>query len=419
MRALVAIACATLLLATGCLQDTGTPSDPKRAVDDTYRVIAQGSQSAIHTRETAVAETAEDFAVLWARHTGNTSSERIPNVDFKTHRVLAFFAGESFTACHRVRVVNVSTDTAAEETTVTWTVEPPAEGTGCTKQIAQPFLFVAVRQQETDLRIESDLPVAPAKSRVLEAPLARETGRRYALYTDPASWQGAMERDQAAPDVDFGTEQVLVAYMGERGNGCYHVALGNVTAISEGVRVDVIYHGPGPEAFCTQAIVYPTLAVAIPAGSKVFVEEHFRNLSVEAATTPDRVPGATLLAQGEAQGIDDQRIRIITTEADWAALWEEAEMTQDRHTVDFSANRVLAIFMGADTACQAAAGLGAAHRAPSGKSGGDALYLDVLLWNAPPEIQCIRGSPHPAAFYEIPAGPETIVREITINGLPR
>lgn len=83
--------------------------------------------------------------------------------------------------------------------------------------------------------------------------------------------------DEEAPEVDFSSERVIAATMGERPNGCYGIRITEVglDAAAGQTRVNVTSKVPGPEEMCTQSLVHPYHFVAVADdGTEVVFEEH-------------------------------------------------------------------------------------------------------------------------------------------------
>ncbi|MFT5405221.1 MAG: hypothetical protein ACI9DF_004068 [Verrucomicrobiales bacterium] len=67
-----------------------------------------------------------------------------------------------------------------------------------------------------------------------------------------------------APDpVDFGEYTLIAVFSGAKPNGCYGVKIQDVLLENGVINVSYSERVPGPDEFCTQAIVYPSSAVSI------------------------------------------------------------------------------------------------------------------------------------------------------------
>lgn len=114
-----------------------------------------------------------------------------------------------------------------------------------------------------------------------EAYSGMENARRV-VVRDAAGWRalwgeivGARTPRPEAPAVDFGSEMVIVAAMGQRGSGGHSIAIDEVRADDGGLAVVVRETAPGRGCFVTQALTAPVTAVRVPAhdGPVRFIEQ--------------------------------------------------------------------------------------------------------------------------------------------------
>lgn len=72
----------------------------------------------------------------------------------------------------------------------------------------------------------------------------------------------------APPHVDFDHERVIVAAMGGRASGGYHIGVETVAEHAQETLVEVFTVSPGEGCVVTAAITAPAVAIAIPASPK-------------------------------------------------------------------------------------------------------------------------------------------------------
>jgi hypothetical protein len=100
------------------------------------------------------------------------------------------------------------------------------------------------------------------------------TERGEQVVRDPAAWSALWSRMTArqspspVPSVDFGSEMVLVAAMGQRSSGGYVVTIDRVDAGPGGLTVHVTHRAPGPRCGTTAALTEPVDVARIPATSQ-------------------------------------------------------------------------------------------------------------------------------------------------------
>lgn len=424
MRAVATLALVLggLLVLAGCLEALNPP--PKRPTtvqgteQDAFRTLERGAYSGITTPTSVVVTNETAYRELWARHTGDPQQQP-PAVNFGVDRVVAIFAGNQPDSCREARVINASTDPSTGETTVRWNLTAPAPETACASVVTQPYVVVALKHRDTTVKIVG--PTAPgndsssAQARRITPAFKEYMERRYARFTDARSFAAALQPGTSIPQVDFTREMVVAAFHGPAANLCYGVDLGTVTPRGNHTEIEVVYRGPTEDQACAEAYGWPTLALVIPKTDAISIRETYRNAAPAAPHTPQEVGPAKLLLTDEAKGIPERKVEIVDNNARWQALWAAAHPDTDgtAPNVDFTRHRVVASFLGANTTCVAATGIGAVHAPEPGQ-----LVLDILVWMAPPGIQCIRQASHGAAYSTIPIDGTVTTRDLYVNPLP-
>ena len=132
--------------------------------------------------------------------------------------------------------------------------------------------------------------------------------------------------------------------LGEKPNGCHAVTITAVTRDDETARDVVRYTEakPGPDAFCTQAIVSPYSFAA-------FERKHpvaFRGETSTVGEPPADEPSFRVLDQGSQSGFPDSTKRVLDDEAAWAQFWAMHAPRRERPAVDFSKERVAVVVLG-------------------------------------------------------------------------
>jgi hypothetical protein len=105
----------------------------------------------------------------------------------------------------------------------------------------------------------------------LGRPRAEHVFREAAAF---ATWWNATTCGRRkVPAVDFAKEMVLAVEDADASNGCHDVRVLRAEAGAEGLSVFVERRVPGPTELCTQQVVRPVSAVAVPRseGEVVFI----------------------------------------------------------------------------------------------------------------------------------------------------
>ena len=98
----------------------------------------------------------------------------------------------------------------------------------------------------------------------------------------PEAWEALWQQVQstlvpvpAAPSVDFQNFEVLAVFMGQRGNGGYHIRISEIKPQRAELCVTVVSTEPGPGCLTTMALTQPYQMVLVPrlSGPVVFVAE--------------------------------------------------------------------------------------------------------------------------------------------------
>jgi hypothetical protein len=108
-----------------------------------------------------------------------------------------------------------------------------------------------------------------------------------------------------------------------------------------------------------------------------------------------------VIAQGQHSGVHDNRTVIVTSLDQWVDLWDahaaNREPAPERPSVDFTFERVVAVFTGPKpTGCHGVSVHGISHE-------GRDVHLQVLH-HAPEDRACPRVVTHPYVMLVIPAG---------------
>ncbi len=90
----------------------------------------------------------------------------------------------------------------------------------------------------------------------------------YTVVFSPEEW-AALEEELPAnagslPEVDFGSEAAVVAYLGERPTGGYQVLVSRIAASTQETTIEIRRRSPGEHEMVTQAFTYPIDVVILP-----------------------------------------------------------------------------------------------------------------------------------------------------------
>lgn len=100
------------------------------------------------------------------------------------------------------------------------------------------------------------------------------TERGEQVVREGAAWSALWRRMTAGqspapvPPVDFGSEMVLVAAMGQRPSGGYVATIDRVESTPSGLTVHVTHEGPGPRCGTIAAVTAPVDVARIPRSEK-------------------------------------------------------------------------------------------------------------------------------------------------------
>lgn len=241
--------------------------------------------------------------------------------------------------------------------------------------------------------------------------------RESALETD-AEWRAFWREHDAeasAPAVDFSKERVAAVALGVRGNGCFGVRIVSAHTTGASTIVNVTERVPGPDDFCTQAIVTPFHFVAIPKrdGTTIAFAWSVGTFEVPEAEAPSNpsegdpaAPAWRPVAAGQHSAIEDARRVVLATEAEYAALWDAhgayAEPRPARPDVDFSKERVAAAFLGPKPNACWHADVDDVARA------GNAIVVSLVIVKPSPAQACADAITHPFVLVAIPQGGENV-----------
>jgi uncharacterized protein (DUF885 family) len=92
-------------------------------------------------------------------------------------------------------------------------------------------------------------------------------GRRLELVSTDADWQrvwNLVAKGTPAPEVNFRTRAVVVAYQGEKRTGGYSISIAGVRRVGTNLLIDAKEQVPGPNDITTDALTSPYVLVSIP-----------------------------------------------------------------------------------------------------------------------------------------------------------
>jgi hypothetical protein len=94
-----------------------------------------------------------------------------------------------------------------------------------------------------------------------------------------------------APGIDFSSELVVCAFMGERSTGGYSISIEQVWAYKGEIHVEVVKHSPPPDTAVVQVVTFPYVFVSMEKTAMDFTfdvtDEDGRNSSYQLPRSPD------------------------------------------------------------------------------------------------------------------------------------
>lgn len=265
-----------------------------------------------------------------------------------------------------------------------------------------------------------------------------EGGTRQVIDTQDdwsAFWDEHTSRQMPAParpGVDFSEQRVVAAVLEDKGNGCWSVAVTNVTQAAGGIQVEVTTYEPTPDHACPSVIVRPYHFVAIPAGPEpiTFLErtetapadgsagggggEPAAGGSASCLEGAEECPdtdGRSVedvetrdLDHGTHSGVAGPARRVILDADEWAAFWDEHASRQipppERPAVDFEqGERVVAVVLeDKPNGCWAV-------RVTNVTTEGEGALVEVTTYAPPPDAFCTDVVANPFHFVAIAAPP--------------
>ena len=117
----------------------GNPSNTSSAAAVvSFTEIAKGSQSAVERRVNYLITSSSQFGELWKMITATGTP---PTIDFKTHSVIAVFAGQKPTVGYAIAVAKIE-DASARMVSIT--LAKPSDGCMLAQSITTPYQLISV-----------------------------------------------------------------------------------------------------------------------------------------------------------------------------------------------------------------------------------------------------------------------------------
>ncbi len=292
--ALFAVAVLVGVPLAGCLESGPGPSDSNTPYvgDETYRIIASGWSSGIHTNRTVTVTTQAEWESLWNEHATMIPPDPAPAVDFATERVLAIFMGDQPNPGWSVNLTALTTDEGNKATVATAAVMPPDPAADYAAVIAQPYVMAAFMNRDTTVRVEwtalerpggggsgtgasDEEPGSegvPEETRtVAQGWNSAITDRQFRVVANESEWQALWQEHSNMippgdpPEVDFETERVIAVFLGSKPNPGWGV---NVTAVATHVDAaktiaHAMIHEPDPDGIYPAVVAQPFHMVAV------------------------------------------------------------------------------------------------------------------------------------------------------------
>lgn len=166
-----------------------------------------------------------------------------------------------------------------------------------------------------------------------QAPVA---GRGFVVVQQPETWL-ALWGDQSAPAIDFRTQTVLVALMGERPTEGYTITLGDVRRTNDQVIVYIEETEPARNAIVAQVRTRPYHMVVVPRITQPVC------INMEPACPP--LVAMTASVVGQVCGGVPARTVVIRDDAGWRSLWTET-LQQPPPSMTFTDTMAVAVILG-------------------------------------------------------------------------
>ncbi len=131
--AIIAVGIGILLFSSG----RGDPSNTSSAAVP-FTEIAKGSQSAVERRVNYLITSSSQFNELWGVVTATGTP---PKIDFKTHSVIAVFAGQKPTAGYAIAVAKIE-DTRTRVVSIT--LAKPSDDCMLAQSITAPYQLISI-----------------------------------------------------------------------------------------------------------------------------------------------------------------------------------------------------------------------------------------------------------------------------------
>jgi hypothetical protein len=169
--------------------------------------------------------------------------------------------------------------------------------------------------------------------------------RRNVVVRDLAAFQklwaehaGGLASAPAAPKVDFTRQMVIGVFSDQAHDACYGLTIGSITAGDTGLVVEVNEHQPRIGVMCAMVATNPMQLVT--------VDRFDGDVDFVTKTSVDQ--WFSELASTRNSQIALERNVVVKDAASFARLWQEhAGSAGGVPNVDFNANMVLGVFMGA------------------------------------------------------------------------
>ena len=189
--------------------------------------------------------------------------------------------------------------------------------------------------------------VKPAMSVLDYSQFSRITAPRTAVATTQEQLNtlltehGRPNGEAAARRVDFARQMVVGVFLGEQPHGCAAAHILGIQRSAEKVIVTYAERAPLPaasaQAPCTANVTSP--------GTLIAIDRSNQPVEFVKAPPPESLPLIPVASRtGTAMQLHQEV--VVTTQADWEALWKQHSSTTAPPPIDFSKQVVVAVFGG-------------------------------------------------------------------------
>lgn len=240
---------------------------PKSGEAVSFQTVVRNAFSGVQDKRQVVVKDAAAWAALWADHSRNTPTPRpLPDVDFSQKMVIGVFSGNFSNGCTTTSVVRTASRDG--KLVVEYEERDFTAVAICIAAVTQPMHIVTVDRVDAPVefvKVATEL----VDFRTLGADTrTRITSPRKVVIKDSAAWEQLWKEaagpDVKAPAVDFSKEMVIGVFLGARPDGCHGTGIESITRQADRLIVRHVDTVPGPDVFCTMAIVFPDHIVAVP-----------------------------------------------------------------------------------------------------------------------------------------------------------